>query len=397
MIGPQDVLRWAESFYDDFLRSLIEGGNFFSTPRRWERLGRVPANEDPTEFLRIATPLWDGSKEKRGFGYVVVLEERRRRSRGLQNEPVAVAIPTRDDYLNLIGKQAEVKCFEADLDVILERMPNVRKALMSKPRLVVTNHGAWSGVLEVVDYLCRFPRPGCYVRALPVSVPTKFIEGHESAIEALLAVLPESGYCPELETFEDRCGFLSDESSIRGRLLCANLQCSCGLPVADLELRVSGWNSLILPQDAQVIVCENKANFLALPAIPNTLALFGQGSAAVGNLPKIRWLASKRIIYWGDIDPCGFYILSLLRRAFPSARSVLMDKTTLEKYRGNLSAAKMPPTSITWSLLRPEEESVARELLETHKGVEQEKLLFAEGLHAIFGAQADSNPPRDLD
>jgi len=37
------------------------------------------------------------------------------------------------------------------------------------------------------------------------------------------------------------------------------------------------------------------------------------------------WLARSRILYWGDIDTHGFFILNRLRGIFPHAESFLMN------------------------------------------------------------------------
>lgn len=385
MIGPLDIQRWAESLYDDFLRSLLAGTDFFSPPPRRDRLGRVPAADDPTAFRDAVSPLWNGSRAVRGFGYLVVLAEHRRRNRGLQNEPVAVELPTRDDYLQLLGKEQEVAAFESDARFVLARLPQTQPALLQRPRLLIDHHGAWPGIVEVVEYLRAHPRPGCFVRALPVSVPTKFIEAHTTAIEALLALVPESAYVADAPTFEDRCGFRADEGSIRGRFLCPQLRAACGFPAGadDIRLTVGTWAALRLPAGTTVVACENRANFLALPPLPATLALWGQGGAATGQFPRLPWLAHTRTLYWGDIDPSGFAILARLRRALPSIASILMDGDTVAHHRSLLAPAKAASGTYDEALLTAPEAEAARAVSSPPRGIEQEKLLFAEGLVAL--------------
>lgn len=387
MIGPADIQRWAESLYDDFLRSLLQDADFFSSPPRRDRLGRVPAGDDPNTFHAAVSPLWEGSRAKLGYGYIVVLAERQRRSRGLQNEPVAVEIPTRHDFLQLLDREVEVDAFETDSRFIIAHLPaSVREILIRRPRLVVENHGDWPGIVEVVNYLCAHPRPACFVRALPVSVHTKFIERHKEPIEALLSVLPMSGYIADDDSFEARCGFLSDQDSIRGRFLCKDLQAACGFPenTSDIELRVTDWAMLNLPPGAVVIACENKANFLALPQLKGALALWGKGGAATGHFPRLPWLARKLFFYWGDVDPSGFAILARLRRVFPGIRSVLMDASTLARHSELLAPAKSAPAELAWEHLTPDETDAARLILVPPRGIEQEKLLFSEGLEMLL-------------
>ena len=97
MIGPDDIKRWADSLFPNFLGSLLTGKEFF--PLRKTRLGRVAAKADAANFLEEVEPLWRGSKDVIGHGYTVILERKNRLARAAQNEPVAVEIQTKDDFL----------------------------------------------------------------------------------------------------------------------------------------------------------------------------------------------------------------------------------------------------------------------------------------------------------
>lgn len=382
MIGPAEITRWAEGVFDDYLRSLLTGQVLF--PLRRDRLGRVPAGHDLEAFHRAVEGLWEGSKNVRGFGYTVVLEEKIRRSRNVQNEPSAVVFETEDDYLAYLDRGADAHGFVEDSHLILSRIPGARPALMRTPRMVVNEHGHWPEILTVVEYLCANPRPGCYVRALPVPVQTKFIEAHEFAIGSLLAELPASGYDACGATFALRCGMLEDEALLRGRFLCPELQRQCGFPCSDITLPVGEWARIALPDTSRVVGCENKTNFLALPIIPNTLALWGGGGAAAGHFPRLAWLRNRRFIYWGDLDPCGLNILAQVRFAIPTVRSVLMDYETLRAHADHLVTANLPPGRINLELLRSGEAEAAKELIELQRGIEQERLLFQDCVRALL-------------
>ncbi|MEO6003418.1 MAG: Wadjet anti-phage system protein JetD domain-containing protein [Opitutus sp.] len=381
MIGPDDVKRWADSLFADFLRSLIAGNAFF--PQRRDRLGRVLANADAERFLAEAAPLWNGSKDVIGRGYKVILERKNRLTRGAQNEPVAVEIQNREDFLDLVGKRNDAEAFERDTQEILIAFPEATNLILADPELVVSNGGAWTGILSVVRRLCDVPRPGCFVRALDVPVPTKFIEGHRAAIEGLLALLPASNYVPTGETFAARCGFAEDSPPIRGRFLCPELQAACGFAASDVELRVDAWASLKPPADAKIVICENKANFLSLPMLPRTLAFWGQGGSVSGNLSKLAWLAAFRVIYWGDMDPSGFAILAQLRSKLPHVESVLMDLATLTTNSDQIGEAKPAQGAVQISFLTTEETEAFAQISSPPRGLEQEKLLFRDGLMAV--------------
>jgi hypothetical protein len=96
---------------------------------------------------------------------------------------------------------------------------------------------------------------------------------------------------------------------------------------ADITLDADSFAALD-PPVRRVIITENEINFLALPPLARSLALFGAGYGWEA-LAKAQWLHDRDIHYWGDIDSHGFVILDQLRRHFPQARSLLMDRATL--------------------------------------------------------------------
>ena len=135
-----------------------------------------------------------------------------------------------------------------------------------------------------------------------------------------------------------------------------------------------------------MIACENKANFLALPYMEHTLALWGAGGAATGLFAKLPWLATRPFLYWGDLDPCGFAILAALRGFLPNTRSALMDAATLAAHIDALGHAKSPPQGIRWERLTDVEIAAAKAIESPPRGIEQEKLLFRDCLQVITAA-----------
>ncbi|MDW7728311.1 MAG: DUF2220 domain-containing protein [Candidatus Methanoperedens sp.] len=73
-------------------------------------------------------------------------------------------------------------------------------------------------------------------------------------------------------------------------------------------------------------------NFLTLPNLKNSIAIFGRGFG-LGLLKDAKWLNDKQIIYWGDIDSHGFQILSQLRSYFPHTESLMMDFETFNEFK----------------------------------------------------------------
>jgi hypothetical protein len=66
---------------------------------------------------------------------------------------------------------------------------------------------------------------------------------------------------------------------------------------------------------------------------PNAILFYLFRDSAVYDLTlaeyQDRYEEKKGIITWGDIDPPGFEILSLLRQYVPESRSIMMDGITL--------------------------------------------------------------------
>jgi hypothetical protein len=58
---------------------------------------------------------------------------------------------------------------------------------------------------------------------------------------------------------------------------------------------------------------------------------------ALDLLAGVRWLETRDITYWGDIDTHGFAMLDKLRANFPAARSMLMDLDTFLAHRRSWS------------------------------------------------------------
>ncbi|MCZ6803671.1 MAG: DUF2220 family protein [Proteobacteria bacterium] len=175
------------------------------------------------------------------------------------------------------------------------------------------------------------------MRALDIpDIDTKFIEGHYAVVRQLLdSSLPDTHIHDEftgtdIVAFCQRFGLRYDQGQVRFRWLDNNL-CKHTFGLEDLSAPVDQLSN-INPPVKQVIITENKTNFLSFPSGQNALILFGQGYA-IDLIAKLPWLQDKQIFYWGDIDTHGFHILDRLRNKLPQVNSLLMGKETLLKFR----------------------------------------------------------------
>lgn len=183
-------------------------------------------------------------------------------------------------------------------------------------------------LLTVCRWAIDTPTTGLTAREVAVpGIDTKWIESRVRVIEQLVDAA--------------RAG-CEDSASGRGlglrgpgpRLRLRILDHQIGFPLRDVESPVDQlatlWTDSTGPH--HLVVVENLTTFLALPAIPGAVAVFGRGYAvdAVAALP---WALRAHIVYWGDLDSHGFAILDRLRHHAPHAASVLMDDETLDAWR----------------------------------------------------------------
>lgn len=216
-------------------------------------------------------------------------------------------------------------------------------------------------IVQLVDYLASLKRtPNIYVRQ--VSLPlmdTKFIERNYRMIDDLLILcLPKERDLQEYEPLESdkqgykksrsfsdfvkRWGFANKKEMIRWRMLDPKMSSSLyegARSMIDSIVPIDVLAHLKLNFE-HVIICENEVCYLNLPAITNSIAIFGSGYK-VGLLSELPWLKDKDIIYWGDIDTHGFNILNSFREALNysfkdshydaslKVRTMLMDMDTL--------------------------------------------------------------------
>jgi hypothetical protein len=186
MLTPDQIHRRALKRYPDFLRSLCTGEPFFPLAVFGAGLGRPKDFETDREAIES---LRSRSKEKAGYGYEITWTEKNFRRLGSQKVPSTVAYHTQQDYIHHLKKHSEVCQFQADYALIQNRCPSLAAWAHCKPLQVIANAGFWPRLLDICCYLELHPRPGCYLRELPVAVDTKFIENHMGVLSELLPIV----------------------------------------------------------------------------------------------------------------------------------------------------------------------------------------------------------------
>src|SRR5579884_3503456 len=262
MITPADIQQKAARLYLPFLQAWLRGSAFF--PLDFP-VGTLP--KDYVELRDAVRALQAQSSEKRGYGYVIQYQVQQTRRMGTQTLPVHVLIETEEDFLRLLAKEEEFQHFRQDVELIRAQLPQLEAWIQQYPQKVIALHGLWNDLLAVCTYFLHHPRPGLYIRELPINVHTKFIEQHRGSVRELLEhFLPPSAITPDATTFEQRFGLREKEPHVRLRLLDQQLHTHRGLPLSELSVPLSQFAAFDFLSGQCCIITENEMTFFRLPA-----------------------------------------------------------------------------------------------------------------------------------
>jgi len=377
VITPGDIRQKAARLYLPFLRAWLQEEAFFPVD--------FPVGKLPTDYLELRKGVRDlqaHSNEQRGYGYALEYQVQQKRFSGSQTLPVRVVIETEQNFLRLLEKEAEFDQFRRDVALIRALLPQLENWMRQYPQRVIEQHEIWTGLLAVCHYFLEHPRPQIYIREMPISVHTKFIEQHRGIVRELLEqVLPAEAMTQEAITFEQRFGLREKEPLVRVRLLDEQLDKRYRLPLTELSVPASQFAMLDLLRGQRCIVTENEMTFLTLPPQRDTFVLFG-GGFMVHNLGRVLWLAECPIFYWGDLDAQGFQILSLLRAVFPHVSSVMMDQEALSTF-ADFCVESAPCSIRHLPHLTPEEHTLFVHLAREGIRLEQERISHAYALEQL--------------
>jgi hypothetical protein len=329
MITPKEIRDQCLKWWKYVLQATINGTSYF--PKEINRIGKINSKDildRLSDYKQSIELLKSQSKINRKSGYSVVTSERQLDKIGPQSVPTKVAIDSIEDYLHITGKEKEYQVFLRNLSLINNALPLLSEWKRENP-LKLIEHNTWSDTLEVCKYFLQNPKPNLYIRQLPIDIHTKYINENKAIITSLLNYLIPTHINTEEKDFEKRFNLLSKEQLIRIRFLDASkspLQNITDISFAEKELKHYNF-----PIDS-VFITENLMNFLTLPLLKNTIAVWSGGGFNISYLRNIEWLRDKQFYYWGDIDAQGFQILNQCRNYFPNAVAVMMDPETLANF-----------------------------------------------------------------
>lgn len=367
MITPNEIRQKCLSWWKEVLIATLNNTSFF--PQEINRIGRITPRDLLSRLQEYKTSIAELQKQASAWGYIVVMEERNFEKIGLQAVPVKIVIPTVEVYFKITRKKQEFDTFQKNLQLIGNRLPLLLPWCLTNPFKLI-NHDSWEDTLKVCHYFLAVPRPNLYIRELPIDVHTKYIEENKELIGTLLDFLLPNTILPEEKNFERRHNLRYAEPLIRIRFLDPALSPCKGMD--DISIPLSTFQTMRL-ECRCCLVTENKMNFLTLPPLPHTIALWSGGGFNISFLKDIDWLVPLTFYYWGDLDAQGFQILHQFRSYYPCTCALMMDMHTWNTFK-QFAKSGTPAPLQNLPNLSAEENDLYRLLQQGNLRLEQEKI-----------------------
>lgn len=323
MITVAEIKKKADKMYPQFLKAVLLGEQFFPNVLRSDK----NLSDNFSDMSKELSALISGSKDRKGFGYLVQSRPVKTRNHGTQDIPESIVFEDQGNYLQFIGKAKEFDLFIEKSDLIKRTVPQLTPWMERNPINVISNLHQWEDLLKVCTwFLNHFEPEKFYIRELPIAIHTKFIEVNKVVLRSMLdELIPDKLNGNESE-FENRFHLKYVQPEIRFRFLKSS------------EVQAISYNDLSVPLNEfidhpitckRIFIVENKMNFLTFPEVSNSIAIWGKGFA-IESLKHAAWLSNKEIYYWSDLDTQGFQMLSQLKSYFSQTKSFLMDGDLLE-------------------------------------------------------------------
>lgn len=366
MITASEIRNKAERKYYKVLQSSLNGGDCFPLVIRSNK----SLSKDFVLMNKEIAEVFSASKDRKGFGYSVISEPVKTRQHGIQNIPKSITFEGLSDYLKFLDKEKEYRLMMKNYDIIKAELPQLNPWLIQNPKSIISNDDKWPDLLKVCQWFIHcFVPDKYYIRELPISVHTKFIEENRTILRLLLDELVPDIVVHSENLFEKRYRLKYDQPLVRFRSLdqyCWEITNYDDLTVSIDQFARNPINC------KRVFIVENKMNFLTFPQTPLSIAIWGKGFA-IESLKAIEWLHEKEIYYWSDLDVQGFQMLSQLRSYFKQAQSFLMEISIVEKYK-DFIVPGTPTNSELLSHLSVQEFEVYEFLSRNNYRLEQERI-----------------------
>lgn len=367
MRSPQEILDTARSKWPGVLRAEAAGKSMFPLAIPF---GRPSTTSD---FGAIRTDL--ASLAAANYKWQIDWDEIDTRKWGKQRWPRRVSFDSIESLADTLQFTEQLRLFREALTFARSACPRLEPWLQTKAHKIPELLSDWKDLICVCAFFDTNPFPRCFSRQLPIPIGTKFIEEHTGILAELLTVVLGDRANVSGLSFEERFHLRIEAPQVRFRFLDVDLRDRTGWLIADCsiyadDLASMRWN---IPR---VLIVENKAVFLCLPKIPNTLAILGSGKAAF-LLSSCKWIEDSDVVYWGDCDEAGFGILSSMRALFPKIRSIFMDYESWMRWKRFAVAGKSDVTAQCAHLTSTEVETLVA-VKEGPWMLEQEKIPHGE-------------------
>lgn len=320
----KDIIRRREWDKPASLKARLSGTKEFPI-----RLGLKPPNgnsalTDMAHFQRFVD-------EWRVFPHQDLLQWSTKTFRDLAEQliPTFIVIYSIQNLIDFLGADAlsRSKIWERNMMPLLQLDNNLYPALVKHLETIEKLCSQEAELLaRLIPQLQTGMGKGLYQRALPlIGIDTKFLENHQVLVEELLntihhgTVLASGGLTSWLQCKTPPKDWLTI------RPLCPDTTSKLG-GISILKMAGNALREYELPA-LNILVVENMQSGLALPEMPDTIAVVGGGKNVVWM--DAPWLKNKHVGYWGDIDTWGLSILSDVREKGVAVQPLMMDLETV--------------------------------------------------------------------
>jgi hypothetical protein len=274
-------------------------------------------------------------------------------------------------------------------------------------RITDLDEDDYQRLIGAVTWLRANPASGMLLRQLPIEgIGTKWLSSHAQLVLSLLehddpGSAPQESSQPVTAQSQrrllERLGLRIPPELIQVAILDPALRAELA-GMRHLAASVDDLNRW-KKRPGTVVILENKeTGYVITDDRPGTVVLHGQG-LSVANYARITWVRDAgTVVYWGDIDAPGMQFVSDLRGYGIPATTVMMDTTTLERFR-HLAIEGAGPQRASVPHLTESERELYDHLADyaaTHKTgllLEQERIPWQHAYPQLLAAMKGSGSP----
>jgi|GEM_PF-673774 len=200
MISVDEIRKKAEHKFIPYLHSLLNGDSSFFPLHIPAAKGS--ATDDFATRKVEAENLYYHSKNKKGFGYTVVTNTMRTRSKGIQTVIDKILFETEVDFLRFIQKETEADNFKTNIIYIKTQCSLFEAAdiqydwILTHCSILTCAFAAqyWEQLFLCAHWFLHHSPCRLYLREIPLPVHTKFIEQNRALIFSLYCALKRKRY-----------------------------------------------------------------------------------------------------------------------------------------------------------------------------------------------------------